>query len=196
MGYSLSLVAIKNCNAEAVYSVLDLRPTGEWEEIPESKIVGAELPTGWHLILSNRKEMGDGVLKRLSGLGGVVYCFVEDHAMYCRASGWRKGETTWPVTHDSAKGRYHLEIKGAAPASLDGLRRKQVSRQDTEGGKSADIDFIYDVPADLAKDQTGFRHDQEIPGMSGDAFQVLEPNPNKKKMPLLSRLLARILIDD
>jgi hypothetical protein len=81
----------------------------------------------------------------------------------------------------------HLEIKGVAPASLDGLRRKQVSQQDTEGGESADIDFIYDVPADLAKDQTGFRH---------DAFQVLEPNPSKKRMPLLSRLLARILIDD
>jgi hypothetical protein len=86
--------------------------------------------------------------------------------------------------------------QGSSPRVIGRSSRKQVSQQDTEGGESADIDFIYDVPADLAKDQTGFRHDQEIPGMSGDAFQVLEPNPSKKRMPLLSRLLARILIDD
>jgi hypothetical protein len=75
----------------------------------------------------------------------------------------------------------------SSPRVIGRSSRKQVSQQDTEGGESADIDFIYDVPADLAKHQTGFRH---------DAFQVLEPNPSKKRMPLLSRLLARILIDD
>ena len=104
----------------------------------------------------------------------VVYCFVEDRVMFGRASGWKDGKFLWSVTHDCEKGKYHLEIKGDAPLSLKGIHAKLVSKQDAAGGEQADVDHIYDAPAELAKDLTGFRHDQDKPGMSHKPFQVLE----------------------
>ncbi|HXC47763.1 MAG TPA: hypothetical protein VNU20_05695 [Candidatus Sulfotelmatobacter sp.] len=176
MGYSLSWAAIKNGRPEAIHSALGLRATGVWEEIPESKIVGASLPTGWYLVSFKRKELGDHILTKLSSMGEIVYCFVEDHVMFSRASGWKDGKFLWSVTHDCEKGRYHLEIMGHAPLSLKTIHAKLVSAQDAEGGEEADVDHIYDAPAELAKDLTGFRHDQDMPGMNDKPFQVLEKN--------------------
>jgi len=172
MGYSLSWVAVKGAKPETVNSLLGLRATDVWAEIPESSTVGASLPTGWYLISFRRKELGEHTLRRLSGMGEVVYCFVEDHVMFSQASGWKNGEFLWSVTHDCEKGIYHLDVKGAAPASLDKIHKKLISEQDAED--QADADYIYDTPAELAKSLTGFRHDQDMPGMKEKPFQVLK----------------------
>src|SRR5271169_306158 len=146
MSYSLSWVAIKNGKSEAIHSLLGLCATGVWEEILESKTAGASLPTGWYLVLFNRRELGDHLLRKLSGTAEVVYCFVEDHVMFSRASAWKDGRFLWSVTHDCEKGRYHLEIKGGAPQSLKGIHAKLVSAQDADGGEEGDVDHIYDAP--------------------------------------------------
>jgi hypothetical protein len=134
------------------------------------------------LVLFNRKELKDAILEGLSTLGEVVYCLVEDHVMFSCASGWKHGKSLWAVTHDCEKGLRHLEIKGDAPASLKVIQAKHESQQGAE--EEADVDHIYDVPAELAKDLTGFRHDQGTPGMKDKPFQVLE------KKSFFSRLLG------
>ena len=175
MGYSLSWAAVKGGKAEEIYSLLGLRPTGHREEFPESKIVAAGLPCGWHLVAFRRREMGDKTLARLSSLGDVVYCFVEDHVMFSAASAWTNGKCQWRVTHDSEKrGLLHLEAAGQLPASFTAIRDRQSAKQTADGGEKAEVDHIYEIPAELAKELTGFRHDQAPAGMSGDCFEVLE----------------------
>lgn len=174
MGYSLSWVAVKGGNSEAIYSILGVRPNGQREEVAESKIVSAELPTGWILVLFNRKELKDETLARLSSLGEVAYCFVEDHVMFSTASAWSGGKRLWCVTRDTEKGSLHLEASGQLPSSFAAIRDRLFAKQNANGGEKSDTDFIYDIPADLAREITGFRHDVDTPGMTGDRFQVLE----------------------
>jgi hypothetical protein len=175
MGLALQWAALKGGNLESICSVFKLRSTGRREEIPESDIVGVELPTGWSLVLFNRKTIKDELLQEFSSSGEVVSCFVEDHVMFGTASGWRNQGPIWSVTHDCEKGRFHLEIQGVVPSALEGIHGSMVRQQKAAGGEKADVDHIYDIPAELARELTGFRHDQDIPGMSGDAFEVLEP---------------------
>jgi hypothetical protein len=108
-------------------------------------------------------------------MGEVVYCFVEDHVMFSRVSGWKDGKFLWSVSHDCEKGKYHLEIKGDAPPSLKNIHANLVAEQDAE--QEADVDRIYEAPAELAKNLTGFRHDQDTPGMKDKPFQALEKEP-------------------
>jgi len=182
MGYSLCWAAVKSGEAPRVHALLGLRATGMWEEILESKIGGASLPTGWYLVLYQRNALEDATLKMLSKLGEVVYCFVEDHVMFSRASGWEHERFLWSVTHDCEEGRRHLEVRGDAPAPLKDIHAELAAKQDAEQEK--DVDHVYDVPAELAKALTGFRHDQDMPGMKDKAFEVLE------KKNFLSRFLG------
>jgi hypothetical protein len=173
MGYSLSWAALKEGSQQTACAALGLRATGKREEIPESKIVGAALPTAWYVIQFNRTEMGDRELARLSRPGEVVCCFVEDHVMVSWASGWREGKKVWSVVHDCEKGRFHLDIKGEAPAELKSIAERLIAEQHADGGEKADVDHVYDVPAELAKEFTGYRHDERT-GLTGDAFEILE----------------------
>jgi hypothetical protein len=174
MGYSLSWAALKGGNLQTACAALGLRTTGKREELAESKIVGAALPTGWYVVQFDRSEVEERELERLSRSGEVICCFVEDHVMVSWASGWREGKKVWSVVHDCEKGRFHLGIKGEAPASLKGIAERLVAEQQAAGGEKADVDHVYDAPAEIAKELTGYRHDQDTPGLTGDVFEILE----------------------
>lgn len=189
MGYSLSWAALKNGTLETICAACNLRPTGVQEEIPESKIVAAEISRGWHVVLYNRCEVDDHVLANLSAGGEVVSCFVEDHVMFSSASGWNRGNQAWKVFHDSEKGRYHLEIVGAPPSVLADVKKRLTEKQEEAGGEKADVDYIYDIPAELAKALTGFRHDEDIQGPIEGAYRVLEAAIGGKKS-LVARLVT------
>jgi hypothetical protein len=83
--------------------------------------------------------------------------------MFSSASGWNRGKQIWRVLHDCEKGRYHLEITGTALAALADIRKRLTEAQNADGGEKADGDHIYDIPAELARTLTDFRHDQDIP---------------------------------
>jgi hypothetical protein len=61
MGYSLSWAALKGGNLQTACTALGLRATGKREEIAKSKIVGAQLPTGWYLVMFNRTRLRIGL---------------------------------------------------------------------------------------------------------------------------------------
>jgi hypothetical protein len=182
MGYSLSWPALKGGNLQTARAALGLRATGKREETAESKIVGVQLPTGWYVVQLNRTEMEDRELARLSRSGEVVCCSVEDHVMVSWASGWSEGKTVWSVVHDCEKGRFHLDIKEVAPAELKGIAERLTAEQQAAGGEKADVDHVYDVPAELAKELTGYRHDQDMPGLTGEVFEILEREGTLEKL--------------
>jgi hypothetical protein len=192
MGWALSWAALKGGNLRTVCTALSLHATGKREEVAESKVVGAALPTEWYVVQFDRSEMEDRELARLSRFGEVVCCFVEDHVMVSWASGWRQGNKVWSVVHDCEKGRFHLDIEGEVPAELRDIAKRLIAEQQAAGGEKADVDHVYDVPAELAKALTGYRHDQNIPGLTGEVFEGLE-RESKTPRPgtIFSRLFGR-----
>jgi hypothetical protein len=190
MGHSLSWAALKGGNPETVCSALGLRATRKREQLPKSKVTGAALPTGWYAILFNRTEIKDQTLEKLSRAGEVVSCFVEDHVMFSSASAWKNGRQLWRVAHDGGQdGILHLETSGDLPAEFASIQKSFFAKQEKETTEPDDlkVDHVYELPAEVAKDLTAFRHDQDIPGIYGDIFAALEP----KSGSLLSRLFGK-----
>ena len=77
MGYSLGWVAVQSGSADAIYARLGLSRTGAREEVPDSPVVGAVLPEGWHLVVMHRGEhlLSDALLKEASAGTRAVVCF-------------------------------------------------------------------------------------------------------------------------
>jgi hypothetical protein len=159
-----------------VLEALGLRGTGTREEIAESPIVGAELPSGWYLIVTHRSGhplMRDPVLQRLSAGCEVVTGDVEEHVMVSAAAGWKDGWRVWSVVHDAQRDKEHLEAQGELPPAFAGICDALRSKQQAAGGHKADVDFMFEVPVELAKKLTGYRHDADIPGAGDHPFEVL-----------------------
>src|SRR3954470_18656508 len=158
MGFSLSWVAVRGRHASDVLADLGLCRTGEFEELPESLMTGAALPGGWYVVVVNRFNFIDDVrLDRLSIGAEVVTCAVEEHVMISAASGWSNARQQWSVRHEAERDRRHLETAGDLPPDFAAIRERLFGKQDAVGRK-ANVDYIFDVPVQLAGALTGFRH--------------------------------------
>ena len=74
--------------------------------------------------------------------------------------------------HDASEGLDNLEATGRLPPSFASIRDRLSAELDAAGPDVAD--YLFDVPAEICKSITGFRHDEDIEGIEGDAFTVLE----------------------
>src|SRR6266581_448281 len=163
MGFSISWIAFKNKTKEEVLGATGLNDTGETEEIPESPVSGAALPSGWYLLFFNKYAHAFLKPKTLSALSKdcqVVGCQVEEHVMASGAFCYENGNRLWSVSHESERGIYHVTVEGLAPRSLSALHARLVERQNEEGGDKAGVDYIFDVPVELAYEICVFRHDR------------------------------------
>lgn len=189
MGFSLSWLAIRGKPPVRLFDELGIRGTGVFEEIFESPLTGATLPGGWYLLISDHGPdlLNDHFLKRLSSGCDVVSCFVEEHVMCSAASGWKDGREVWSILHVSSEGIEHLEARGDLPAMFVPIRDRLRSEQKAAGGRDSDVDYIFDVPVEVAWAVTGFRHDKMISG-EGNPFEVLVNRSNiKEKESWLTR---------
>jgi hypothetical protein len=176
MGYSQSWLAVKGKTPAAVLEALGLHGTGVREEIAESPFVGAALPSGWYLVVTDRsghRLTSPTVLQPLSAECEVVTGDVEEHVMVSVAVGWKGGQRVWSVVHDAQRDVEHLEAEGQLPSIFATIRDELRSKQRAAGGGTADVDYVFDVPVELAKALTGYRHDADIPGAGDRPFEVL-----------------------
>ena len=194
MGYAQSWLAVKGKPPEAVLETLGLRGTGAREAIAGSPVVGAELPSGWYLVVadgSGHRLMRDPIVQRLSAGCEVITTDVEEHVMVSVATGWKDGQRVWSVTHDAQRDMEHLHAEGELPAVFPSIRDRLRAEQQEAGGRRADVDHLFDVPVELAQTLTGYRHDADIPGAVAEPFEVLVETSSTEKPSLLKRLFGR-----
>lgn len=193
MGYAQSWLAVRGKPREVILDALKLQPTGEREEVVESALVGAVLPGGWYAVIANRSGhelTREGVLTRLSQGAELVRVDVEEHVMVSLVEGWRDGVRHWSVLHDGQGGLDHLETCGTPPESFKAVRDMLLDRQRGAGGAEADVDFLFDVPVELARTIAGYRHDEDIPGGGAMPFEVLIQNGSAAPRSFWKRLLG------
>jgi hypothetical protein len=160
MGFSISWLAFKALNKNEVLKRTGFWDTGVKDEANQSPFSLAELPTGWTILFSNDFDYGSA--EHLIGLSAgavVVACQAEEHIMFSAAHCCADGRESWSVWHDSGRGLYDLSTRGALPAEFAPIRRRLAAKQDESGGARSDVDYTFDVPVELARELTGYRHD-------------------------------------
>jgi hypothetical protein len=161
MGFSISWFGFENKSKAEVLALFGLRDLGTVDEANGALFSVAELPTGWTILFVNDYEFGGDaeVLAEVSRVGYVVACQAEEHVMASAARGYRDGREEWQVVHDSSRGRDDIAVRGQPPARLTKIRRRLAAQQQ-EPGEWPRVDFLFDVPVELAASETGYRHDR------------------------------------
>jgi hypothetical protein len=150
---------------------INVPPTGRSEEVPESPYNAASLESGWELLWMERCDhefIGEDWLRRLSAGCEVVAVSVEEHVMASVAEGWKDGRRLWRLVHESEQGQDHLEVAGTPPVDHRALMANALEMKRKQGSDAAD--HVFDVPLNVAKTLTGFKHDEGGP----DEFEILE----------------------
>jgi hypothetical protein len=192
MGFSITWCAVPEDRADQFIQTLRLSPTGQTEEIPESLDCMAKLDTGWRVIWHNKygcSYLKPKDLARLSTDHDVILCLIEEHVMATSAELWSKGKRKWWLSHEGENGPKGLEVDGDPPESYQATAKEMEALQLAEGGDKAEVDYISEIPLDVAKSLVGFKHDEICPHIIGGRFDVMARAAPKTTM--LSQLFGR-----
>jgi hypothetical protein len=174
MGFHVSWLTVLGKTPDVVRKELGLTETNEREYVPESDVTGVLLPSGWYMVFFNEPlpaELNETTLSKLSQGAAVTVFVVEEASMVALARGYADGERAWEVVHDADEGMEHLEVTGVPPPPFIEVRDRLLDKLSKRGQGA---DYLFDLPAEFSKATTGFRHDEDIEGIDGDAFIVLE----------------------
>lgn len=192
MGWMCSWVGVRAPQA-GVLEALDFVRTGEPAQ-PGSRgarFSVAEIPDGWTIVFSEDFEwVGRIDAAALSALGDVLGCKFEDKVdMATAAFLVRGGREIWRVEHENDLDRL-VVVTGEPPPLFETLRDALWRKQEADDG----VDYLHDLPLDLAKAICGFRVDDD----DELEFEAVRPRnaPVKaaaaaKKGGFLARLFGR-----
>ncbi|MGO8920680.1 MAG: hypothetical protein ACLQJR_32705 [Stellaceae bacterium] len=163
---------------------------GLYQSPGKSRFSVSELPTGWTIVYSKDVAYGSAAhLAGLSTGSMVVACQVEEHAMFSAAHSYQDTRELWSVWHDSQRGARDLSTRGVLPPEFAAIRDRLGAKQDEGSGLWASgrvdpknplvavlkragtrvedlgdrwmpVDYIFDIPVELAAALTGYRHDR------------------------------------
>jgi hypothetical protein len=178
VGVSLAWIGIQAMTAKEVDATLGLTETGSHGIFYEFPIAGLALPNGWYLLTAKPSDhaiCSEPFLSELSTAASVVACSIEEHVMFASAAFWRDGREVWSVQHQGDKAVTDLVVKGVPPSNFEDLRARCFAAQ--ESAEPDDVDYVFDIPLDLAKSIVGFRHDQINPEIDDTSFRALAKGP-------------------
>ena len=184
MGYAISWIAFQDKTAAQAAELLGLCPSGELEQEPENMFCGVRLHSGWYVVVIDEyghRFVRERTLQRVSAAADVVAATIEEHVMFCSAEEWSGGKLIWKVSHESEKGLRHLEERGSPPGQYLAVKERLLAAQQQEDEGAREVDYVFDVPLELAEAIAGFKHDRLI----NERFEVLKPVAGRG---LLSRL--------
>lgn len=192
MGFAITWFAVPEQHAADFLKQLQLTPTGERGEFPESKIAYARLTTGWAILWYGQYDcpfFGDRELASLSSGHDIIRCLVEEHVMASSAELWSSGRQQWCISHQGEDGPKGLGVSGSPPDSLKAIRAQMEEAQRAEGGDDAEVDYIFEIPLKVAQQIAGFKHDEVCGSVTGRTFEVLVRASSQGGF--LSRLFGR-----
>lgn len=183
MGFAITWCAVREEGAQGLLEQLGLVPTGDTQELPESLISAAKLDTGWRVIWYNKYDcpfLRPDDLAFLSREQDVLMCLVEEHVMASSAELWSDGKRKWWISHQGEDGPKGLAMDGELPASFASIRSAMEEAQRAAGGDNADVDYLFEIPLQVAQQLVGFKHDEDCPHMTEEQFVVLTRAAPKK----------------
>ena len=198
MGYRISWLAAKALSKSALLAHFELRDTGVLDEANEAPFSVAELPTGWTVLWSDDQAFAN--IERASGLSHlapVISCWVNETVMFSSAYYFEGGDFKWFAGHNAQDGIFDLQFEGELPEQFSTIRDSLLAQQQSEGGDASDVDFVFDIPLELARSICGFKHDLWKFEWGEPQFFAVEPTAEyrhdkpSKARGFLSRLLGR-----
>jgi hypothetical protein len=173
MGISLSWIAVEGLPREAILSRLELEHTDKDCTYPFDGVASHPLPNSWFLVAASRCDhriVSAESMAKLSLGCRAVACAIEEHVNFASSELWQDGKQMWNVQHQGDESPEDISFEGDLPERFHIL----LSSVESEDSESLDGHFHMDIPLILAKELTGFLHDEANPEFDDIPFEELK----------------------
>jgi hypothetical protein len=99
----------------------------------------------------------------------AVACAVEEHVNFASAEVWQDGTRIWQVQHQGDEDNENISSEGKVPQRFHQL----MATVEPEDSENLEGHFHMDIPLILAKELSGFRHDESNLVFDSTPFEEL-----------------------
>lgn len=173
MGISLAWVAVEGLARDAILSRLELACTGKDYPYPFNGVASHPLPNGWFLVAASRcnhRIISAESMSKLSLGCRAVACAIEEHVNFASSELWQDGKQTWNVQHQGDESPEDISYDGDVPERFHVLP----SSVEPEDSENFEGHFHMEISLILAKELTGFLHDEADPEFDAIPFEELK----------------------
>jgi hypothetical protein len=167
MGFRTGWVAVQVVGLEHALAQIGWVDTQRRTDFMETGLYGFELP-GWAVVVGSgfdyRHRVRPEMAQQLSRLGFAVHLTHSDGDMDGEITGFRDGSELWRVTYSGTRGVSEPVPHGEVPPMLKAILARCSAAQEEAGGRSAGVDYMYEVVIELGDEIVGFRHDRDLDG--------------------------------
>ena len=138
---------------------------------------GARLPSGWFLIVG--ESAWTKTAQELSAGCQAIYLEASDTAMSSMAILWEDGRQVWKVLREGDPSAPHeVMTEGDPPPEFHTIYAQLLEKQRAADAEGEEVDYLYNVPVDLATAITGyFELDPEPEGAVFTRLERVERKP-------------------
>lgn len=195
MGFSISWIGFNGLGPSEALERLGMAPTKARDEANEAPFSFAELPNRWLILFANDFDyVDDALLARLSDGCTVIGCQIHEGVMYAGATLYDQGREIWSVAHEGSGDVYDLTVSGTPPDGFEALRARCVAQQKADDPKASDsVDYIFEIPVELARLACGYRYDLAQFEWGEPVFRVVKPKGGgkaRRQIGFLQRLFS------
>ena len=172
MGISLSWIAVEELPADEALSRLSLSRTARNCEYPFKGVASRVLTHNWFLVAAGRCDhriANAASMAVLSKGCRAIACAIEEHVNFASTELWQDGRRVWHIQHQGDEDCENISAEGQVPLRFQEL----LATVETSDSESLDGHFHMDIPLILAKELTGFRHDESNPEFDRTPFEEL-----------------------
>ncbi|MGF1625814.1 MAG: hypothetical protein ACFCVH_13105 [Alphaproteobacteria bacterium] len=177
MGFSVNWVAIKGATADEACAAMGFERTGEFANDPTHKeLVGCELPNGMYLVQADGRgpftAFSETYAERQALPNEAIHFMCYDTVMMTTMGCVADGERRWSIMRYESGEPFELE--GEIPAEYHRLLAQAKEKQATAGDE---VDYLYDVTAQLGFHLTGYQHDRVQEDIRFEVLRALPSSP-------------------
>lgn len=179
MGFRISWLATQQ-PLPTVLAALQFKVTGEAGAYYDFSFSVGALANGWTIVWSEDEEYCSPSLGvALSAESAVLICWVNETVMNSSTRYFDRGRQLWHVWHEGHEDPSHIASEGSPPDTLASLisDARQAQSEDKE------VDFLFDVPLNVAEQLCGFKHDDFADEVEFMEIQSTDPDYAPKMRP-------------
>lgn len=185
MGFRVSWLAHAAISPNLLLQLIDSEPKGERHDFPDVGWYLLEMPDpAWTILIAdgtdNFAKLNERIAQGFScGGNETLFFWCSDTTMTSQLMCFRNGTKAWSIDFDCEDTTQALRLSGDLPDVVrETLSEMKGLESDEEDGAEG-----YDLPADVGRKLTGFRHDMDVDHDEDEPFQLLsEPRHfNKSK---------------
>jgi hypothetical protein len=191
MGKSRSWIVVESADAAAIAAAIGVSRSASAATRRRGSLAGRLLEGNRYLLVAESSDHPAFARRRLAALARVApltFCSIDEHVMWSSAQRWERGRELWSASHRGEESPFDLRTTGDPPAEFAAAARAAKARQDLEGGATAGVDLLFDVPIELAHRRTGIAVDDAVFDLDG--FERLDGDWRHRwhALPLLAKL--------